>query len=202
MASELERIANRLRYLSGQADQHRATIHRASRGFSDTAQTIAHTKYPAPDGVDREPPQQLVGRLTAAARGADRAIGPLATTARLLRDFAAGLASTSVGLGPAPIPGGTGASAEYPPAGPRPTAPSTAPEPLAVPAGERADQASEPPGAVPSSPSGPAHAAPERSGEDHPRQPGGQRGGRHRAGSVPPAMTPTPATSAGLATPR
>ena len=225
MASELERIANRLRYLSSQADQHRATIYSASRGFSETAQAIAHTKYPAPDGVDREPPQQLVGRLTAAARGADRAIGPLATTARLLRDFAASLVSTSVGPIPAPIPSGSGATAEYPPAGARPSAapgapvppsvpapappsvpapaphsvpapappsaPTPVPTPVPAPVPTPVSPLASPPSSAPSARPVPAHAAPERSGEDHPSQQGVQGGGRHRAGSIPPAVAPT-----------
>jgi hypothetical protein len=134
MASELERIANRLRFLSGQAEQHRATVHEASQRFKDAAQAIVRTKYETVDGLDRPTPQQLVGRLTQAAAGAESAIAPLTRTAGLLRGFAASLAASTAAPSVAPAAASEGYT---PPAPPTPSAqpvdvPDAAPTPTSV----------------------------------------------------------------------
>jgi hypothetical protein len=150
MASELERIANRLRVLSAQAARHQREISEASTLYSRTAADIAQKRFPTlPDGVERTPPLQLVSQLYSVGRRAQSAIGPLQRTSELLKLFAAGLAGGGAPIAePVPVPGLDPTAGftrpDTPPPAERPAPPSPAtrtPEPVEGPEDtERADQ--------------------------------------------------------------
>jgi len=97
MASELERIAGRLRFLSDQAQQHRQPVLDASRKLREAASTVHTARFDPPeDGPAITAPPHLAARLSQAADRAGRTVAPLSQTADLLRVFAARLASGGV----------------------------------------------------------------------------------------------------------
>ncbi|GAA0272228.1 hypothetical protein [Cryptosporangium japonicum] len=106
MASELERIAGRLRFLSDQAQQHRQPVLEASRKLREAASTVHTARFDQPeDGPAITAPPHLAARLSQAADRAGRTVAPLNQTADLLRVFAARLASGGASAAGAVQPG-------------------------------------------------------------------------------------------------
>ena len=108
MASELERIAGRLRFLSDQAQKHRAPVIDVARKLHTAAVDVRGLVVDRPDGGRDVPPPAVVGQLEDAARNARAAEGTLKKTADLLRVFAATLASGGGGVSAGRSPAGEG----------------------------------------------------------------------------------------------
>ncbi|GAA3393866.1 hypothetical protein [Cryptosporangium minutisporangium] len=93
MASELERIAGRLRFLSDQAQRQRSPVVEVSQKLRDAASVVATIRFEQPEGPPITAPPSLAAHLNQAADRARDAVAPLTQTAELLRTFAARLAA-------------------------------------------------------------------------------------------------------------
>ncbi|MFG1927510.1 hypothetical protein [Cryptosporangium sp. NPDC048952] len=116
MASELERIAGRLRFLSDQAQQHRRPVLDASRNLREAAQVVGTFSADQPEGRPAmTAPASLAAQLSQAAERARQAEAPLSQTTELLRVFASRLSGGGASVG-GRTAGGTRASGAGTPA--------------------------------------------------------------------------------------
>lgn len=181
MASELERIANRLRFLSDQAQQQRRPVLDASRKLRDAANVVGTFHADQPEGGAVTAPAHLVARLSQAADRTRLAEAPLGQTAELLRTFAARLSSGSASGAPA----GTGRSTPRTVGGGHRPGQGDVPSPSGDPAGESPPADRTPPtGAEPRpAPATPHGVSAERGAWDSSVAPPARSG----AGSVGPS---------------